>query len=102
MFVKYLDRESRLFCEMNPEKAGWTLTNRLLAQVVYALQLLWWSKTKDGAKGRKRPELIGPDGLHKNRRPGSNVKAAPLSRIKALFGREDADKSKKLHNVFGR
>lgn len=49
--------------------------------------------------------MIGPDMQDKSsERKGSNVKAAPLSRIKAALGRGDDldDKSRKLRNVFGR
>lgn len=105
MFVKYLDRKSRVFQELYPDKADWTLTNRLLAMVVNCLRLLLWSKSKDGQKNRKRPSMIGPDMQDKSsERKGSNVKAAPLSQIRASLGRGDelGDKSRKLRNVFGR
>ncbi|AYQ99954.1 tail assembly chaperone [Mycobacterium phage Nebkiss] len=84
VFVKYLDRESKLFREMYPDKADWTLGNRLLAMVVNCLRLLLWAKTKDGQKGRKRPQMIGPDWSDKTpKRPGSNIKAhTPISQIK--------------------
>ncbi len=88
---------------MHPEVADWTLTNRLLAMVVNCLRLLLWAKTKDGQKGKRRPPMIGPDwGDDTPKRAGSQVKAAPLSVIKAAFSRDGENKRGKLRKLFGR
>lgn len=101
VFVKYLDRESKLFREMYPDKADWTLGNRLLAMVVNCLRLMLWSKTKDGQKGRKRPPMIGPDWADKTpQRPGSNVKPTPISQIQKPVIEKPETFGKRLLNVF--
>lgn len=87
---------------MDPEKADWTLGNRLLAIIANSLRILIWFKTKDGQKGKNRPIMIGPD-MSTPQPAGANVPAAPLSAIKAMFAR-DTDKNRQvgLRKVFGR
>ncbi|MCG7607085.1 DUF5361 domain-containing protein [Mycobacterium sp. CnD-18-1] len=100
--MKFLGRDSNLVRTMDPEKADWTLGNRLLAIIANSLRILIWFKTKDGQKGRNRPVMIGPD-MSTPQREGSRVPAAPLSAIKAKFAR-DNDKSRQvgLRKLFGR
>lgn len=88
---------------MYPDKADWSLGNRLLAMVVNCLRILIWFKTKDGQKGKNRPQMIGPDWATPQRK-GSTVKPAPLSAIKARFARNTDDKNRQvgLRKIFGR
>jgi len=101
VFVRHLDRDSALFREMYPDKADWTMTNRLLAMVVNCLRLMMWFKTKDGQKGRKRPPMIGPDWAEKNtKRPGSDCKPTPISQIKKPEIAKPEGRMRKLRNLF--
>lgn len=104
VFVTYSERDSNLFRARFPGQADWTMTNRLLALAVNALRILVWFKTKDGQKGRRRPEMIGPDVPQDDRRAGSKPKPTPLSKLKHALGRgeNDDDKSRtaKIRNLF--
>lgn len=40
--------------------SAWTTDRTLVACAVNALNLIWWSKTKDGQRGRNRPRPVGP------------------------------------------
>ena len=100
IFVKFLDRESILFRDMFPDKAEWTLSNRLLAMIVNCLRLLLWSKTEDGQKGRKRPKMLGPDWADKSPvRAGSDVRPTPISQLKTAKGEQEG-RGKKLLKLF--
>jgi hypothetical protein len=61
---------SALALERNPDDAGWSLTDHLLAEAVDALRLLLWAKTKDGEKNRNRPVPVERPG----RRPEKSTK----------------------------
>ena len=88
---------------------GWTRGDRLLAIIANMLRLLWWAKTKDGRKGKKRPAMIGPDmGDDTPPRAGLKPKPSKLSVVKRMLGlerpqsmREVVDTERKIGNLFG-
>lgn len=83
VIVKNLSVHSALYCVYYPDRAHWDLQNMLLADQVDALRWNNWSRTKDGAKNRKRPKPIPRPGITEDQRQGARVTAAPLSQIKA-------------------
>jgi hypothetical protein len=104
VYVRHVGVDSNLFRAMFPDRAGWTLTNMLLAEMVDTLHWLQWAKTKDGQRGRNRPALTPRPGVApagKSRK----TKAAPLSVIKdrmaRRYGRDaDPDRPAKLTTLF--
>lgn len=96
--------DSHLYRSMHPDEAGWTLTNHLLAMIADALRWLQWAKTKDGAKGRNRPEPITRPGVKgRKKRSHPKVKGLPLSRMRALLNRGrdvQPDRAARLKELF--
>lgn len=62
-----LPEGSRVRLAYDPE-AVWTTDRALMASAINLLSLIWWSKTKDGSKGRNRPRLIGPGAKPRTRK----------------------------------
>lgn len=58
--------ESALWMEQNPDHM-WGLSEFLLADVADTLHMLFWAKTKDGAKNRNRPNPIERPGRRPER-----------------------------------
>ncbi|MEW2011408.1 DUF5361 domain-containing protein [Microbacterium sp. NPDC078814] len=58
--------ESALWMEQNPDHM-WGLTEFLTAEVADTLHMLFWAKTKDGAKNRNRPKPIERPGRRPER-----------------------------------
>lgn len=86
---------------MYPEKAGWTLTNQLLAMIADVLHWLQWAKTPDGVRGRNHPELIPRPGVTPLRKlVHGKAKGLPRSRVRKLLGRETEDRAKRLKQLF--
>lgn len=85
---------------MHPDKAGWTLTNHLLATIADVLRWLQWAKSKDGRRNRNHPELIERPGVERRKRVQPKVKPQPRSKIRALLGRDTANRAQKLANLF--
>ncbi|OYN80419.1 DUF5361 domain-containing protein [Mycolicibacterium sphagni] len=88
---------------MYPDKAGWTLTNHLLATIADVLRWLQWAKTKDGRRNRNMPDPIERPGVERRKRVQPKVKAAPRSKIRALLGlkpRDSSNRAQKLHDLF--
>lgn len=48
---------------MHPDHYAWDTNSMVTAQAVDALNLLVWFKTKDGSKGRNRPEPLPRPGV---------------------------------------
>jgi len=87
VYVKHLPPDSATVQAVDEKFGGWTRGDRLLAIIANMLRLLWWAKTKDGHKGRRRPAMIGPDmGNDVAPRAGMKPKSSPLSVIKAALG----------------
>lgn len=64
VILKTLPRDSALFRAIHgDDEAAWTVQAHLLAIVADAANWLVWSKTRDGEKGRNRPERIPRPGL---------------------------------------
>jgi hypothetical protein len=104
VYVRYADIDSSLVRVMHPDKAGWSRTAMLLAEVADSLHWLMWAKTKAGQRGRNRPALIVRPGVGLQQRPGSRPKAAPLSVIRARFARRRqaaGDRAAALKTIFG-
>lgn len=88
--ITYLGNDSHLVSKAHPERAGWTPTNLLLADIADAEDWLVWSKTRAAHEHGSPPDRrIRPGVLPPQHRKGSNVKAAPLSKIKQVYGLED-------------
>lgn len=85
MYVRHLSLDSSLVRAMHPDRAGWSRTNMLLAEMVDSLHWLQWAKTKAGQKGRDRPALVPRPGVGPQRRAGSHPKPSPLSTIRERF-----------------
>ena len=105
MFILYLDNESHLVAEVYPERAGWTMPMMLMADMVDALRILVWQKTKDAQDGKNFPEPIPRPGIEKPKaRKGSQVKPQPLSKIKKIYATEvpddDLERQRKLAALF--
>lgn len=85
--MKFLPPDSATVIAVDEKYGGWTRQDRLLAIIANMLRLLWWGKTKDGRKGRKRPAMIGPDmGDDAPPRKGLKVKPSKRSVIARLLG----------------
>ena len=103
VIVKFLGVESNLYAVQYPDRAGWTLTNQLLAIIADVLRWLQWIKTKDGTRGRNQPEPIlrpGVQPLRKAVHPGA--KGLPRSKMRQVLGlkpRGEA-RTKRLQNLF--
>lgn len=103
MFIDYLDNTSSLVGLVHPERAGWTATNMLLADIIDNTRILLWLNTQDAQDGRNFPDPVVRPGYSKPEpRKGSRVKAQPLSRIKEIYGEkpQDADRQQKLAKLF--
>lgn len=62
-----LDESSRIKRKM--AKSSLTLQDALLALLVDGVNILIWQKTKDGAKGRNKPESIYKKLMHIDEKP---------------------------------
>lgn len=87
---------------MYPEKAGWSLTNQLLALIADVLRWLQWVKTKDGSKGRNMPDPIPRPGVQASRKavhPGA--KGLPRSKMRKVLGlKPRQDRTSRLKSLF--
>jgi hypothetical protein len=45
--------------------SGWTINDHLAAHQLDVLNLLWWAKTEDGQKNRRRPQPTPKPGMTK-------------------------------------
>ncbi|WP_300345502.1 DUF5361 domain-containing protein [Nesterenkonia sp.] len=58
-FIENLPADSALDRITDPQTAAWTsgvLVPNLLAEIGYRLDILAWQQSKDGSKGRRRPQ----------------------------------------------
>lgn len=104
IFIEYLDNDSSLVALVHPERAGWTKTNMLLADLIDTARIHLWLNTVDGREGRNFPEPIPRPGVKvKEPRKGSKVKPQPLSKIKEIYGAQpsnDVERQRKLAAMF--
>jgi hypothetical protein len=102
LFVKFADMDSKLMRSMYPDKAGWTLTNQLLAIIADVLRWLQWAKTKDGMKGYNQPEPIPRPGVVPLRRPvHPGAKGLPRSKLRKVLGlKPREDRATRLKQLF--
>lgn len=102
--LAHASQDSALYSAVNPDSAGWTRQNMLLAEIADATAWLVWSKTKAASKGGSPPDRIPRPGVAKKKaREGSKVKPVPLQRIKEVYGRqerEDPSWGRKLSALF--
>lgn len=73
--------------EKHPEQHVWGAIEQLQAQTVDALNILVWMKTKDGQKGRNRPEQIPRPGVEPTIKK-RHVKGAalPIDQLRKRLG----------------
>lgn len=70
------------------ERNRWPVSAYLIAAVVDQLNLIIWTKTKDGEKGRNRPTPIPRPGVEeKTKNRDSEVQAMDLDELKAFLAR---------------
>lgn len=104
MFINYLDNDSYLVAKVHPDRATWTPTTMLLAEMVDMLRILVWQNTADARDGRNFPKRVVRPGVSEpEERKGSQVKPQPLSRIKEIYGDQapdDLDRQRKLAALF--
>ena len=103
IIIRYCGVESNLYRAMYPDRAGWTLSNQLLAIIADCLRWLQWAKTKDGGKGIGMPDPIPRPGVVGSRRavhPGA--KGLPRSKMRKVLGLKprEADKTSRLRQLF--
>lgn len=72
-------RVKRIYSDDGP----WTFDRTLMALAVNALNVLVWQRTKDGSKGRNRPEPIGP--FARPRRRALEGEAMTIEELDALL-----------------
>jgi hypothetical protein len=107
VIIKHLSVHSQLYAAVYPDRAGWDIQNYLLADIADGIHWLQWAKTKDGRKGRNRPQPIPRPGIVPPPRDGSKPKPSTLSAIKEKFAARyqqasRTPKSQKLNALFGR
>ena len=56
----YLPPDGAVACEYNSGTIVWGKDTQIMADMANSLRWLCWSKTKDGQKGRNRPDIIKP------------------------------------------
>jgi hypothetical protein len=103
IFIEYLDNDSCLVSLVHPERAGWTKSNMLLADLIDTARIHLWLNSKAGHEGRDYPEPIPRPGVKRREpRKGSKVKAQPLSEIKKLYGEQPTgvERKRKLEAIF--
>lgn len=61
--IRNAPRSSAVARSLDPERAEWSTTDYLLAQVVDSQAWLVWAKTEDGAKNRNRPRPLPRPGM---------------------------------------
>ena len=70
------------------ERNRWPVAAHLLASIVDQLNLILWSKTEDGSKGRNRPDPIPRPGANENSAThDSEVQAMDLDELKEFLSR---------------
>jgi hypothetical protein len=81
-FVRQSGPDSALVRSVHPDEYRWGLAEYLLAELVDVGRLLYWSKTKDGARNRNRPEQFPRPGIRSDvkRVKGTPV---PMDKIRA-------------------
>lgn len=83
VFITYMDLDSALVRAASPERAGWTKTAMLLADIADGTDWLVWSKTISAAEGGSPPNRrVRPGVLPPEIRAGSKVPPMTLSRVK--------------------
>lgn len=104
VFISFLDNDSHLVAAVHPERATWTQTALLLAEIVDTLRILVWQNTQDARDGKNFPKRIPRPGVSEPEpRKGSQVKPQPLSTIKKIYGDqapEDLERQRKLAALF--
>lgn len=74
-----LPRESATWRALHgQERVEWDLSAQLLAEAVNALRILIWQQTKDGERGRNRPDPILPPWVEDERREVRKFGAEPV------------------------
>lgn len=91
IFIRFLDVHSSLYGLVYPDRAGWDRQNMLLAEIADSLTWLRWAKTKDGSRGRNRPKAIPRPGVKQIQPDGAQVRASPVSVIRARMAKKYAD-----------
>lgn len=85
VIVRHAPRDSVLAHQIAPDQTRWGDTEYLLAEAVDRLSLLWWAKTKDGSKGRNRPDMVlRPGEQPKTKQIGTT--AVPMDQMAVILG----------------
>lgn len=85
IIVRHAPRESILAQQLAPIETRWSDAEYLLAEVVDRLSLLWWAKTKDGARNRNQPERVPrPGDEPATKKLGGTV--LPMDEMAKVFG----------------
>lgn len=63
VIIQHAPRSSAIARAVDPERAEWSLSDYLLAQIADANAWLVWSKSKDAERNRNRPKPIPRPGL---------------------------------------
>lgn len=70
------------------EMNRWPVSAHLIATVIDQLNLILWSKTEDGEKGRNRPDPIPRPGVEeKKKNSDGEVQAMDLDELKEFLAR---------------
>lgn len=69
------------------ERNRWSVSAHLLATVVDQLNLLLWSKTKDGEKGRNRPSSIPRPGGTEDLNNDGEIQTMTVDEMKEFLAR---------------
>src|SRR5699024_8611144 len=87
VIVRQSKRDSALFRAMHPNEHQWGVTELLQAQTVDLLSLLVWFKTKDGQKGRNRPDPVPRPGVEPRvKKRHVKGEALPIDQLRKRLG----------------
>lgn len=81
-----LPRESRTIRAISPA-AAWGWTENLLANIEYWLHVLAWTKTKDGEKGRNKPQRIDPSDTEEERKRRHERAVRKRAHVDSILGK---------------
>lgn len=83
--MRHSPASSALYRVQNVD-AGWGVAEQLLRQVELNTRISWWSKTKDGEKGRNVPKPIPMPGDKPTGSERFGGKAEPLEDVRDWLG----------------
>ncbi|WP_155980834.1 DUF5361 domain-containing protein [Nocardia sp. CNY236] len=81
VLIRQSPQDSALLRAMNPDRYRWGQVEHLLADLVDVANLLLWSKTKDGSRGRNRPSPYPRPGVNDTTKRRVRGDAVPLDQV---------------------